>query len=1564
MRYFSWLCLVLVGWPSISRAQYVTNGDAFSAGSCFQLTTTSPTFQTGSVWYLNKVNIQDGFDLYFDIFLGCNDGGADGIAFVLQPISTSVGNPGEGLGYLGVTPSLAVEIDTWQNPNRGDPGIDHISLQRDGVVNHGVPENLVGPFSALANGGNIEDCQDHSMRVWYRADSQILRVYIDCDLRITYTGDIVNSIFGGDPEVFWGFTGATGGFVNDQRFCLDYISFVEELQDTAICLGEPVQLFAGSGDTYLWTPSTGLSDPTIADPIATPTTTTTYVVQITDVCGQLRTDTVTIGVTDTLPPIPDQTLRLCSSGSLPLDATIPFGEAYTWDDGQTGPLRSVSQPGTYQVSIQYPCGLIQRSFLVNPPLPIGSSSSDVSCFGQSDGSATVLANGNGTFSYQWVNAATGTVVRNITNTPSSQDQANNLSAGLYTVTITNGDGCQDMIDVTVSQPPLLQASVQSQQDIVCGGTASGSVTLSASGGTPPYQYRRGSGPFQANASFANLPAGSYAFTVRDANGCLTTVNTTLTENPPLIVTVQATLPVSCAGGNDGSATLSPTGGVPPYQIGLLNGPPQTSNQLSNLSAGSYQAVVEDAAGCRDTVGFVITEPAPLTLSVLDQRNVDCQGNATGALRVQGSGGIAPYQYRFDGGPFGSDTSWANLAAGTYAVDIRDANGCLTPLTVAITEPAALQAQIDSLQMVDCYGNATGVAFVGASGGSAPYAFALLGDSLAPTPAIDSLSAGSYQFVVRDDSACLDTVSATLTEPDSLSAAVTNRVDVDCLGNNTGELSVTGSGGTQPYQYALNNGPFGPSPDFDSLFANFFTLFIRDANGCLASVDTFIATPTGLSAGIDLRIDVACHGDSTGSVLMQAQGGTSPYQYTTDGSTLTSNPLFSHLPAGPDTVTLTDANGCVVPIPYLITQPGPLTASVVEQANVACHGDSTGFVRLTVEGGVRPYQFWLNDSLPYPDTLIDRLPAGPQLITVVDDSSCSVGVPVEITQPAPLTASLATQRNVACYGDSVGAVTVAASGGVMPYTFALDSLPPDSLNRFEHLPAGDYLITVQDDSACQVAVPVEITQPDSLTLDTLRTLDIACHGDSTGEIDLLPSGGVRPYQFALDSAAFQPDSFFRRLPAGPYALTLRDDSACQADLTLTLQEPSPLRLTLAEQRMVDCYAHANGLLAVSAAGGVPAYAFRLDSSAWAADSVFAPLDTGWYRIGLRDANGCQQALDSLRISQPDSLTLALAVTDVLCADQANGTVEALLAGGTPPFAVSWNSDPPQQGVLAQNLPAGVYRAEVRDANGCEVAGADTVAQPPTLRLSLVQQADAYCDFANGAARVMAEGGVGNFRFFWQGPTPRDGAVAPNLLGGDYRAVVEDGNGCRDTLPVQIGNTPPPTAAFETAPSSPVLLSQAQVQFINRSLGAASYQWNFDDRGARSLAVNPSHHYAEEGVYQVQLIAIDARFACPDTATLPVEVIFDGAVAMPNAFTPNGDGRNDVFPVRYAGVVAGTWTVYDRWGHEVRRFPSLDQPWNGRTRSGDPAPEGVYVYRVEARLNDGREVQKSGTITLVR
>ncbi|MBL7815030.1 MAG: gliding motility-associated C-terminal domain-containing protein [Saprospiraceae bacterium] len=344
------LTLLVACFLPFATAQFHFNGSARSLGDrCYQLTPAT-NGQVGSIWDTTKINLNNSFDANLDLFFGCKDAdGADGIVFGFQPINTSIGQQGEGMGFLGVSPSIGIEMDTYQNSNRGDPSYDHIAIIKNGDITHGSGNTLAGPVS-IGSGGNVEDCQKHSLRVKWDAVAKKLQVWFDCELKLTYTGDIVNDIFGGNPLVFWGFTAATGGANNEQNVCFKFTTLIDKPTKANLCKGDTVQLNAYGGVTYRWSPTTGLSNPNIANPIAKPDVTTTYTVAVGDRCGVEFNQEVTLVVNGD--PIlielgPDRTL--CVGETARLDASGSGARTYKWSNNATDSIIFVQKDGLYKV---------------------------------------------------------------------------------------------------------------------------------------------------------------------------------------------------------------------------------------------------------------------------------------------------------------------------------------------------------------------------------------------------------------------------------------------------------------------------------------------------------------------------------------------------------------------------------------------------------------------------------------------------------------------------------------------------------------------------------------------------------------------------------------------------------------------------------------------------------------------------------------------------------------------------------------------------------------------------------------------------------------------------------------------------------------------------------------------------------------------------------------------------------------------------------------------------------------------------------------------------------------
>jgi gliding motility-associated-like protein len=247
MRYFFTL-LALTIISAHSKAQYSVNGSAVqNTCRCYTLTPNILT-QFGAVWNNNKINLNQSFDFTFQVFLGCTDGnGADGIAFVLQKTSTTIGTTGTGggsMGYLGINPAVGVTLDTYQNTSPdNDPFYDHIAIQLNGNTNHLSANTITPPTPISATNNNVEDCLNHNLRVVWNATTKNMIVYFDAQQRLSVTNDFVNTVFAGDSLVYWGFTGATGGLSNEQKFCTILTPSFHFAPNQKKCVFEPITFY-------------------------------------------------------------------------------------------------------------------------------------------------------------------------------------------------------------------------------------------------------------------------------------------------------------------------------------------------------------------------------------------------------------------------------------------------------------------------------------------------------------------------------------------------------------------------------------------------------------------------------------------------------------------------------------------------------------------------------------------------------------------------------------------------------------------------------------------------------------------------------------------------------------------------------------------------------------------------------------------------------------------------------------------------------------------------------------------------------------------------------------------------------------------------------------------------------------------------------------------------------------------------------------------------------------------------------------------------------------------------
>ena len=599
------------------------------------------------------------------------------------------------------------------------------------------------------------------------------------------------------------------------------------------------------------------------------------------------------------------------------------------------------------------------------------------------------------------------------------------------------------------------------------------------------------------------------------------------------------------------------------------------NQTTANSTLSYKN-----STCNDATLAITTPsvniPCP-TVTLASQENVNCYGVNTGSITLNdATGGTAPYTYDWSDLTGTNDPkNRTNLAAGTYTVTAKDANGCNTAvLSVTITQPSAgLSIAVTSQTNVNCYNDTTGAIDLTISGGTSPYTYTWKKDGnaiAAITQDLSGIGAGTYEVTVTDDKGCKATKSIIIEQPSAgLSIAVTSQTNVNCYNDTTGAIDLTISGGTSPYTYTWKkdgNAIAAITQDLSGIGAGTYEVTVTDDKGCKATKSIVIEQPSaGLSIAVTSQTNVNCYNDTTGAIDLTISGGTSPYTYTwkKDGNAIAAiTQDLSGIGAGTYEVTVTDDKGCKATKSIVIDQPNAgLNIAVTSQTNVNCYNDTTGVIDLTISGGTSPYTYtWKKDGNAIAAITQDLsgIGAGTYEVTVTDDKGCKATKSIVIEQPnAGLNIAVASQTNINCYNDTTGAIDLTISGGTSPYTYtwkkdgnAIAAITQD----LSGIGAGTYEVTVTDDKGCKATKSIVIEQPSAgLSIAVTSQTNVNCYNDTTGAIDLTISGGTSPYTYTWKKdgnaiAAITQD--LSGIGAGTYEVTVTDDKGCKASKSIT------------------------------------------------------------------------------------------------------------------------------------------------------------------------------------------------------------------------------------------------------------------------------------------------------------------------------------------------------------------------------------------------------------------------------
>jgi len=1026
------------------------------------------------------------------------------------------------------------------------------------------------------------------------------------------------------------------------------------------------------------------------------------------------------------------------------------------------------------------------TFELLAPLAVTASLTidSIDCTGGMDGSATATGDGGvGNFNYVW---NTIPVINNAT--------ADNLTAGTYLVTISDGNSCSIVEEVILPDAtPLTVTMVETPA--ICNGEGSGSATANPVGGSGIYSYTWSNGQITQTAN--NLLAGNYEVTVTDSKNCEIIDNITVTE--PLMMTLDFSMnPAACFGESSGSITAIPENAVEPVVYIWSNGNGTINND--NITAGNYCLTITDANNCIASNCIDVTEPTQVTLTGSSTPTLCSDGNE-GTASVLANGGIGNYVYQWPGG---QNTETANnLTAGDYEVTVIDNNICLQTLMVTVPAAPEITLQMGSNE-TSCFNTNDGTATVTASGGSGNtfvYQFQI-------TPTANNLLAGDYCVTVMDNNNCTEVACVTVGAPPAIVITDPTETAVSCFGLDDGQASVSVTGGsstTYTYSWSDPNAQF--SNPANMLVAGIYTVTVFDSNGCTQTESVEVTEPAELIASATSN-NISCFGQTNGTATATEVGGTGPFNYTWSNGQSTAN--ATDLAAGQQTVTITDDNGCTSIAMTMITEPSTEVSVTTTQTFLGCFNSNESEASAVGMGGTGTLQYeWSNGNTTANATGLDNGSVG---VTVTDANGCSTTQFLNIEEVPAVTAEIITVEP-ACFGEASGLLGVVADGGLgaddpINYDYNYMWSTGATLDTISDMLGGmEYAVTVSDAQGCSVVETRILDQPGEMTFN-LMAQDITCNGDTDGVIAVDTfnvNNGNGSYTFEWGANANnQTTQTASDLSAGNYFVTMTDGNGCTAVNNEIVAEPPMLVLSFESEDNV-CSGQAVGSAVVQANGGVGSFEY-----AWANGATTASIQdlaTGTQSIIVTDGNGCTIE-GQVQINQPDELEGLAQGEPVTCFGDRDGRVMLDAIGGTAPYLYQFADGELTGTTTIVGIEAGTYPILIQDVNGCEWESEVTVDSPPLIEV--YAGADATIKLGeNHPLQVFTNNTVGFTDIFWSAPysgtlmcpdsTTEDCSnpisITQNTI--TYEVFIVDENGCegRDDVIVTVQKDRPifvPTA----------------------------------------------------------------------------------------------------------------------------------------------------------------------------
>ena len=895
---------------------------------------------------------------------------------------------------------------------------------------------------------------------------------------------------------------------------------------------------------------------------------------------------------------------------------------------QTSNVFSNLSAGTYLINVidSKKCSISATVVIANPnQLSVSiTGSSQVSCNNSSDGVITALSNGGtGVYSY----SLNGGIAQ-------SSNIFSNLSSGSYIVTLFDSNNCSSpSLPLFISNPEPLSALAIGSAQVSCNNSSDGSITANANGGTGTYSYSLNGGQVQSSNIFTGLTSGTYVINVTDENECFASTSSIIIANPEQIAaTAIGSSQVSCNNENDGSITVSATGGTGSYSYSLNGGQIQSSNIFTGLASGSYIITVYDEFECfATTSSVVIANPEQITASAIGSSQVSCYNESDGSITVTASGGTGSYSYSLNGGQVQSSNLFTGLVSGSYIITVYDEFECFASTqSIIIANPDLLSISAVSSSQVSCYNANDGIITVTAQGGTGTYSYILNSGQAQSSNIFSGLTSGSYTIKVYDENNCVASTSEILiSNPIQLTVSAVGSAQVSCNNASDASITVTATGGTGYYSYSLNGGISQSSNVFSGLTSGSYVINVFDQNNCLASTsEILISNPAQLTASAVGSAQVSCNNASDASITVTATGGTGYYSYSLNGNQTQSSNIFNGLTSGSYLITVFDQNNCFANSEtIMIENPTIISASAVITSSILCYNGNNGELTVIAQGGTGSYSYSLNGNSYQPNNIFTGLVAGSYSIIITDEFGCTTMTnQIQIDSPDSITIT-AIQTNLACFGTHEVIVEVSATGGTPSYQYSIDGgVTYQSSNSFDSLSVGILTIYVMDANNCiSQAHLIKTTETAEIIANLIIISGNKCYGINDASLQVVVNSDPSLFTYILDNGELLTNNTIENISAGNHTLDIIDPMGCGISTEFHIIPQTPINVEILSVTDANCAGKKDGSITIEATGGQGIYQYN-----WSNGQItpsISGLDAGDYYLTVTDIFGCKSYFNS-------------------------------------------------------------------------------------------------------------------------------------------------------------------------------------------------------------------------------------------------------------------------------------------------------------------------------------------------